>query len=77
MLSANDMRMFPTMAVTIPIKDDQRWSWESPFEADTIFSNVDKAATRYNGGAVKRGGVAASKVEVEKYIAADGLLLVP
>jgi hypothetical protein len=73
MLSANDMRMFPTMAVIIPIKDDQRWSWESPFEADMIFSNVDKASARYNGGAVKRGGKA-SKVEVDKCIAADKLV---
>jgi hypothetical protein len=74
MLSANDMRMFPTIAVMIPIKDDQRWSWESPLEADIIFSSVDKGAGRYNGGAVNREGVAVSKVEVDKYIAADRLV---
>ena len=59
------------MAVMIPIKDDQRWSWESPLEANIIFSSVDNAADRYNGGAVNKGGVAASNVEVDKYMAAD------
>lgn len=67
------MRMLPTIAVMIPIKDDQRWSWESPLEVIIIFSNDDKAAVRYNGSAAANGGgVAASKVEDDKYIVADG-----
>ena len=68
------MRMFPAMAVMIPIKDDQRWSWESPLEADIIFSSVNKGVDRYNGGAVNREGDAVSKVEVDKYIAVDRLV---
>ena len=65
------MRMFPTMAVTIPINDDQRWSWEWPFDTDMRFSKADKSAARDKGDAVINGVVPMSNVEVDKYIAAD------
>lgn len=53
----------------IPINDDQRWSWESPFELLARFSNVDNAEARDKGAGMKNGDVAASNVEVDKYIA--------
>jgi hypothetical protein len=68
MLSANDMRMFPTIAVTIPINDDQRCSLESPFSEDMKLSIIENAAARVNTGALEVA-VAASTVGVDKYMA--------
>lgn len=62
--------MFPTMAVTIPIKDDQRWSWESPLDNNRTESYVDNAPARINAGA-SNTKVADSIVEVDKYMTAS------
>jgi hypothetical protein len=72
MLSANDIKIFPAIAVIIPINDDQRCSCESPFESVMKYSKTDKAVARDRGAGVKKGDIVASKVEVDKYITAAG-----
>ena len=69
MFRANDIRMLPTIAVTIPINEDHLCSWESPFPRDTMLLRTIKAGARVKGGAVKMDFVA-SRVADARYMAA-------
>jgi len=70
MLRAKDIRIFPTIAVTMPIKELHRWSCESPSEIDTMPLRLESEGFGLNASALKRGVVAASNVGGDKYIAA-------
>jgi hypothetical protein len=64
------MRMLPTIAVMIPIKELHRCSSDLPSLKNQIGSNDDEAGIDVESGAARTDVIASSVVEVEKYMSA-------
>jgi len=67
MLSAKDIRTFPTIAVIIPINEDHRCSCESP--VDTTSWGIDGTVASAHAGAFEGVVIAVPRGEVGRYIA--------
>ena len=63
------MRMFPIIAVTMPINDDQRCSWVPPSSTKNILLRPRVGEIEEAGEGLRLGIVAASTAEADRYMA--------